>query len=598
LIVGKQSHGAWDTREVLEMVRSMRHYNDDPKHPRKVKFYGFDMQEDLTALDSALRYLDGVDREAASAIAGQVRPLIGRSLFIRYRELSPDQRGELTDAVATMLAQFDARKPDDSNRSRADAWAVARRDAVVLQQCIELVAANLEGETPKEFGSFVDAYYTSAGRAKALQEYLDASRPEVGVKVRPLLDSLQRPYEVISRDYRKLGADRRDALDAQAAEIAKALSGVKIEPADAVAEEAIVRMKSHSEVVTNLLKMLRLRSGRPEQAKVVRDRCMAENVSWILEHEGPDSKIVLWSHNFHAYKEPAPPGCGYMGAELDRRFGRAQVIIGFAFGRGSFRASSKSLSIYEKGKPKYTVAADCQVPPPIAGSIDGTLGSVGIPIFAVDLRNGPMDGPVAEWLRTDHPLRDAGALYVPESDANHYYPVTPARDFDVMIFTDRTTATLPNLQYRERCKMPMVLPPEVGLLPGSWRVAKIEISSAKADLDDNSRRRFEETRAKIDGTLRRIKSGELTITTSYRADGHYTHELRFKDRPQPTYTEDGTWSLDATSGLIVGKATREPESTIDGFRVRRLTRDELVLRKDFHGEREGTIEELHMERVR
>ena len=34
----------WDTEEVLEMIRWMRNYNSDPRHEKKVKFYGFDAQ--------------------------------------------------------------------------------------------------------------------------------------------------------------------------------------------------------------------------------------------------------------------------------------------------------------------------------------------------------------------------------------------------------------------------------------------------------------------------------------------------------------------------------------------------------------------------
>ena len=38
----------------------------------------------------------------------------------------------------------------------------------------------------------------------------------------------------------------------------------------------------------------------------LRDRSMAENVRALLEAEGPDAKIVLWSHNGHAGRFRTP----------------------------------------------------------------------------------------------------------------------------------------------------------------------------------------------------------------------------------------------------------------------------------------------------
>jgi Erythromycin esterase len=344
--------------------------------------------------------------------------------------------------------------------------------------------------------------------------------------------------------------------------------------------------------------MLRIQSHRPLHTKNVRDRCMAENVAWILKHEGPISKIVLWSHNFHACKEPAPPGTGTMGAELDRRFGRQQVVIGFAFGRGSFRATSESISIYEEGHPKRTPFTENPAGPAAETSIDGVFRRAGIPIFALDLRGGPREGTVADWLKNRHGLRDVGGLYVPESDENHYYPVVPARAFDVMIFTEETTASQPNAAVRERMKMPAVLPHERDFLPGTWRVASVEISTTETDLDKDARRRFLETKQEVGRVVASLRAGELTITLTLRADGWYTHELRSSRPAEPPYSEVGTWDLDSSSGVIAGKPKSKPASTIDGFRIRRLTRDDLVLRKDFVGDREGSFEVLRLERVR
>src|SRR5205823_5183417 len=48
----------WNTEEVLNMIRWMRKYNQDPKHTNKVKFLGFDMQVAYVAVRNAERYLE------------------------------------------------------------------------------------------------------------------------------------------------------------------------------------------------------------------------------------------------------------------------------------------------------------------------------------------------------------------------------------------------------------------------------------------------------------------------------------------------------------------------------------------------------------
>ena len=64
-----------------------------------------------------------------------------------------------------------------------------------------------------------------------------------------------------------------------------------------------------------------------------RDRCMAENVDWILGHRPPGTKAVLWAHNGHVSRRP-----GSMGGFLSRRHGADMVVVGFAFHSGRYTA--------------------------------------------------------------------------------------------------------------------------------------------------------------------------------------------------------------------------------------------------------------------
>ena len=174
-----------------------------------------------------------------------------------------------------------------------------------------------------------------------------------------------------------------------------------------------------------VLQGLQMRAGT-----VSRDKSMAENVKWILDHS-PNAKIVLWAHNAHV----ASAGFGYetMGQTLRKMYGNAMVVVGFAFNQGGFQAM-------EQGKGLTTFG----VPPAPAGSLDATLAAAGLPILAVDLRAAPTTGPVAEWLAQPHASRTIGAVYS-EATASNYFMGLRARDaFDVMLFVETTTAARKN----------------------------------------------------------------------------------------------------------------------------------------------------------
>lgn len=55
----------WNTEEVLDLIRWMRKYNEDPAHVKKVRFYGFDGQIANVAARKVLSYLERVDPEEA-----------------------------------------------------------------------------------------------------------------------------------------------------------------------------------------------------------------------------------------------------------------------------------------------------------------------------------------------------------------------------------------------------------------------------------------------------------------------------------------------------------------------------------------------------
>ena len=107
----------------------------------------------------------------------------------------------------------------------------------------------------------------------------------------------------------------------------------------------------------------------------VRSRFMSDNLAYILEHERPGTKAVVWAHNAHVSKAPegrSPGGTSpgpYMGYHLKQRLGDRYYVMGFEFYQGAYQTRV----FPEKGPP-----ADLKegvLPPAPAGSTPSVLGA-------------------------------------------------------------------------------------------------------------------------------------------------------------------------------------------------------------------------------
>lgn len=161
-----------------------------------------------------------------------------------------------------------------------------------------------------------------------------------------------------------------------------------------------------------------------------RDESMAENVKWIADHS-PGAKLALWAHNGHVTYE----GYSYkpMGSHLKKMSGSRIVNFGFKFNEGTFRAYGSDKRLQE-----FTIG------PAPDGSLDHALSSTEIPLFALDVRKLPKDGPIAAWAGKPHLSRSIGAVYGgPDADSS-LVNAPAAEMFDVLLFVAKTSAARPN----------------------------------------------------------------------------------------------------------------------------------------------------------
>jgi erythromycin esterase len=166
--------------------------------------------------------------------------------------------------------------------------------------------------------------------------------------------------------------------------------------------------------------------------QVYRDASMAGNIRWILD-QNPGAKIVLWARNGHVNFGGAQGKYQPMGEWLHQWYGDQMVVFGFAFNQGSFQAIEQG-----KGLHDFTLG-----PAPVSG-FDAMLASAGIPLFALDLRQLPKTGPVADWFNQAHLARGIGAVYSESTASNYFRSLVAPRTFNVILYVDKTTAARKN----------------------------------------------------------------------------------------------------------------------------------------------------------
>ena len=171
---------------------------------------------------------------------------------------------------------------------------------------------------------------------------------------------------------------------------------------------------------------------------IVRDRSMADNIRWIFDHEGAETKMVIWAHNLHVATHTI------MGNNLRKMFGNDMFVFGFAFNQGSFQAAEYPIGYIqyllfpsEKGVHPFTVTPYHSE---ISVSLDVMLAEAGLKYAAINLQTLSKDGPVAKWFEEGQLMRNIGSVY---SDlyGTGFSKLTSAKIYDALLFVENTTAS-------------------------------------------------------------------------------------------------------------------------------------------------------------
>jgi erythromycin esterase len=124
----------WRTPEVRDLLRWMRRYNQDPSHPRKVKFLGFDMQDPGPPEAHVREYLRKVDAGWEEKASQVFAVLGGYGENPAYEQSAPEVKQRTRARLDELLQRFDGQKDEYIRRSSREAWALARHDMALVKQ--------------------------------------------------------------------------------------------------------------------------------------------------------------------------------------------------------------------------------------------------------------------------------------------------------------------------------------------------------------------------------------------------------------------------------------------------------------------------------
>lgn len=135
------SHGFGRLEANRELVEWMRHYNSDPSHRTKIRFYGFDSPTEMSYADSpghvlrfVLDYITSLDDACGKSYRQKIEPLLGRSsdwedpatLFDPAKSIGLSAAArQLRIEVEDLMAELLVRRPEFVSRSGKERYSEA-----------------------------------------------------------------------------------------------------------------------------------------------------------------------------------------------------------------------------------------------------------------------------------------------------------------------------------------------------------------------------------------------------------------------------------------------------------------------------------------
>jgi erythromycin esterase len=257
----------------------------------------------------------------------------------------------------------------------------------------------------------VDVVSNATGRTEVLN-YLRGVAPE---RV-PRTDSL----------FRLLAEEEARRTTPDSLVRAHAASQLQVLADDLVHDRASFVDRSSSSEFVQMLQFLKVmkQSVTPGRAAA-----MADNLMYVIDHELPGAKFVLWAFDTHIAKSRG------LGKRMQDTFGEQYYSVALIFNQGSYQTRH-----FKPGEPAGDLKASVAPAAP-PGTLTWHLSRVNVGNLFLDLRRTtPGDPAVQHWLDTPQVRWLAGWGY---GEPTLSPPVTLQEEFDGVIFVEKTTPTRP-----------------------------------------------------------------------------------------------------------------------------------------------------------
>ncbi len=186
--------GFWRFPENIELLEWIRAYNLDPRHKRKIAFYGIDMSggdadgawaRGRATLDNGIAYLARATPVKSERVRKSVTPFLDHFSVPGYLRLDGRARARLRRAIADTLQFFDANRAALIEASSPADYAWARQDIVAARQLQTLFDVS---RAPTADGALSPGdFRADAARDAAMAENARGALDRVGADGRMLL---------------------------------------------------------------------------------------------------------------------------------------------------------------------------------------------------------------------------------------------------------------------------------------------------------------------------------------------------------------------------------------------------------------------------
>ncbi len=184
----------------------------------------------------------------------------------------------------------------------------------------------------------------------------------------------------------------------------------------------------------------------------LRDRGMADNVGWILNQEGANSKVFVWAHNSHLNRDPeyrpnyldspyrpkeipaGEPTTKQMGSFLKAIHKEDLYTIGFEFDGGTFQTQ-----FFDSPGSKPVVKPVALEPAP-RDTLPYVLTQVGTPLYFVDFSHAARSQVVEKWLVKKQKAHFYGGMMTAQRS---FELIRLARSYDGLVFVKQTRRAVP-----------------------------------------------------------------------------------------------------------------------------------------------------------